>query len=170
MKKRIKQIFNDKLEAIEYELIGKLIDLKLHDIVLVDNFDEDLFKSFCTDNYTILKDDLDEQKLNMIHCGTTSKFRIDADKGLYGNVYYYDQYNNANNEEKKNMLFEEFLNTLGTDYDSLEEDYNNSEQLLYDNIIEYIGELEEIINQYSMIQAFKDLQIDYWNEFIHNNL
>ena len=42
-KEKVESIFCEELSKIKYELVGTLTDLKLHSIVSLDTFDEDLF-------------------------------------------------------------------------------------------------------------------------------
>ena len=157
-KQKVKFMFYKELSKIEYELIGTLTDLKLHSIVFLDTFDDDLFYEFCRFNFREFTRDL---TVEFKHVNRSSKFRIDYKSGLYGNVYYYDDFINASKKEKMKMLFEEFL-----DYecDALEDE--TDEEYIEKMIIEYVEDLKTIVDTYETIDDFKQHQLEHWNEFI----
>ena len=105
-KEKVEFMFYKELSKIKYELIGTLTDLKLHSIVFLDTFDEDLFYEFCRFNLREFTRDL---TVEFKYVKRSSKFRIDYENGLYGNVHYYDDFANASKEEKMKMLFQEFV-------------------------------------------------------------
>ena len=157
-KEKVEFMFNKELSKIKYELIGTLTDLKLHSIVLLDTFDEYLFYEFCRFNFREYTRNL---TVEFKHVKNSSKFRIDYKNGLYGNVYYYDDFVNASKKEKMKMLFEEFL-----DYecDALEDE--TDEEYIEKMIIEYVEDLKTIVDTYETIDDFKQHQLEYWNEFL----
>ena len=94
-KEKVQLIFNKELSKINYDVIGSLTDLKLHLIAMEENCDDELFSMFCQQEYDLFTEELE---VKMKHVGRTSKFRIDYENGLYGNVYYYDDFiNDINN-------------------------------------------------------------------------
>ena len=157
-KEKVKFMFYKELSKIEYELIGTLTDLKLHSIAFLDTFDEDLFYEFCRFNFREFTRDL---TVEFKHVKNSSKFRIDYENGLYGNVYYYDDFVNASKKEKMKMLFEEFLEY---ECDALEDE--TDEEYIEKMIIEYVEDLKTIVDTYETIDDFKQHQLEYWNEFI----
>ena len=161
-KEKVKFMFYKELSKIEYELIGTLTDLKLHSIIFLDTFDEDLFYEFCRFNFREFTRDL---IVEFKHVGRTSKFRIDYENGLYGNVYYYDDFVNASKKEKMKMLFEEFVYSEYL-YDIFLEDNETEESYVQERIESYVGDLKTIVDVYKEIEDFKDCQIELWNEFI----
>ena len=161
-KEKVQLIFNKELSKINYEVIGSLTDLKLHLIVIEENCDDELFSMFCQQEYDLFTEELE---VEMKHVGTTSKFRIDYEDGLYGNVYYYDDFINASKKEKMKMLFQEFVYSECL-YDIFLEDNETEESYVQERIESYVGDLKTIVDAYKEIEDFKDCQIELWNEFI----
>ena len=117
-----------------------------------------MFSIFCQQQYDLFTEELE---VKMKHIGTTSKFRIDYEDGLYGNVYYYDDFINASKKEKMKMLFEEFL-----DYECDDFEDETDEEYVEKIITEYVEDLKTIVDTYKTIDDFKQHQLEYWNEFI----
>ena len=161
-KEKVEFMFYKELSKIKYELIGTLTDLKLHSIVFLDTFDEDLFYEFCRFNFREFTRDL---TVEFKYVKRSSKFRIDYENGLYGNVYYYDDFVNASKKEKMKMLFEEFVYSEYL-YDIFLEDNETEESYVQERIESYVGDLKTIVDTYKEIEDFKDCQIELWNEFI----
>ena len=161
-KEKVESIFYEELSKIKYELVGTLTDLKLHSIVSLDTFDEDLFYEFCITNFNNYTENL---TVEFKYIQNSSKFRIDYKNGLYGNVYYYEDFVNASKKIKMKMLFEEFAHTEHLQYAFLE-DNEIDESYIQEKIESYIGNLKTIVNTYKEIEDFKDHQIELWNEFI----
>ena len=151
-KEKVKFMFYKELSKIEYELIGTLTDLKLHSIVFLDTFDEDLFYEFCRFNLREFTRDL---TVEFKYVKRSSKFRIDYENGLYGNIYYYDDFVNASKEEKMKMLFEEFVYSEYL-YDIFLEDNETEESYVQERIKSYLGDLKTIVDTYKEIEDFKD--------------
>ena len=161
-KEKAEFMFYEELSKIKYELIGTLTDLKLHSIVSLDTFDEDLFYEFCMTNFYDYTRDL---TVEFKHVKNSSKFRIDYKNGLYGNIYYYDDFAKASKKAKMKMLFEEFMRSEHLNYIFLE-DNEIEESYIQERIESYIGNLKTIVDTYKEIEDFKDRQIELWNEFI----
>ena len=161
-KEKVQLIFNKELSKINYDVIGSLTDLKLHLVVMEENCDDELFSMFCQQEYDLFTEELE---VKMKHVGRTSKFRIDYEDGLYGNVYYYDDFVNASKKEKMKMLFEEFVYSECL-YDIFLEDNETEESYVQERIESYVGDLKTIVDTYKEIEDFKDCQIELWNEFI----
>ena len=161
-KEKVKFMFYKELSKIKYELIGTLTDLKLHSIAFLDTFDEDLFYEFCRFNFREFTRDL---TVEFKYVKRSSKFRIDYENGLYGNVYYYDDFVNASKKEKMKMLFEEFVYSECL-YDIFLEDNETEESYVQERIESYVGDLKTIVDVYETIDDFKQYQVEYWNEFI----
>ena len=157
-KEKVEFMFYKELSKIKYELVGTLTDLKLHSIIFLDTFDDDLFYEFCRFNFREFTRDL---TVEFKHVGRTSKFRIDYENGLYGNVYYYDDFVNVSKKEKMKMLFEEFL-----DYECDDFEDETDEEYVEKIITEYVEDLKTIVDVYETIDDFKQHQVEYWNEFI----
>ena len=161
-KEKVESIFCEELSKIKYELVGTLTDLKLHSIVSLDTFDEDLFYEFCIANFNNYTENL---IVEFKYVKNSSKFRIDYKKGLYGNVYYYEDFVNASKKIKMKMLFEEFAHSEHLQLAFLE-DNEIEESYIQERIKSYIGNLKTIVDTYKEIEDFKDRQIELWNEFI----
>ena len=161
-KEKVESIFYEELSKIKYELVGTLTDLKLHSIVSLDTFDEDLFYEFCIANFNDYTKDL---TVEFKYVKNSSKFRIDYKNGLYGNVYYYEDFVNASKKIKMKMLFEEFAHSEHLQYAFLE-DSEIEEPYIQERIKSYVGDLKTIVDVYKEIEDFKDRQIELWNEFI----
>ena len=161
-KEKVESIFYEELSKIKYELVGTLTDLKLHSIVSLDTFDEDLFYEFCITNFNNYTENL---IVEFKYVKNSSKFRIDYKNGLYGNVYYYEDFVNASKKIKMKMLFEEFAHLEHLQLAFLE-DNEIEESYIQERIKSYIGNLKTIVDTYKEIEDFKDRQIELWNEFI----
>ena len=161
-KEKVESIFCEELSKIKYELVGTLTDLKLHSIVSLDTFDEDLFYEFCIANFNDYTENL---IVEFKYVENSSKFRIDYKNGLYGNVYYYEDFVNASKKIKMKMLFEEFAHSEHLQLAFLE-DNEIEESYIQEKIESYVGNLKTIVDTYKEIEDFKDRQIELWNEFI----
>ena len=161
-KEKVESMFYEELSKIKYELVGTLTDLKLHSIVSLDTFDEDLFYEFCIANFNNYTENL---IVEFKYVKNSSKFRIDYKNGLYGNVYYYEDFVNASKKIKMKMLFEEFMRSEHLNYIFLE-DNEIEESYIQEKIESYVGNLKIIVDTYKEIEDFKDRQIELWNEFI----
>ena len=161
-KEKVEFMFYKELSKIKYELVGTLTDLKLHSIVFLDTFDEYLFYEFCRFNFREFTRDL---AVEFKHVNRSSKFRIDYKNGLYGNVYYYEDFVNASKKAKMKMLFEEFAHLEHLQLAFLE-DNEIEESYVQEKIESYIGNLKIIVDTYKEIEDFKDHQIELWNEFL----
>ena len=161
-KEKVEFMFYKELSKINYEVIGTLTDLKLHSIIFLDTFDDDLFYEFCRFNFREFTRDL---TVEFKYVKRSSKFRIDYENGLYGNVYYYDDFVNASKKEKMKMLFEEFVYSECL-YDIFLADSETEESYVQERIESYVGDLKTIVDVYETIDDFKQHQLEYWNEFI----
>ena len=161
-KEKAESMFYEELSKIKYELVGTLTDLKLHSIVSLDTFDEDLFYEFCYNKFYDYTEDL---TVEFKYVKSLNKFRIDYKNGLYGNVYYYEDFVNASKKAKMKMLFEEFVYSECL-YDIFLEDNATEESYVQERIESYVGDLKTIVDAYETIDDFKQHQLEYWNEFI----
>ena len=161
-KEKVEFMFYKELSKIKYELIGTMTDLKLHSIVSLDTFDEDLLYEFLYNKFYDYTEDL---TVEFKYVKSSNKFRIDYKNGLYGNVYYYEDFVNASKKIKMKMLFEEFVYSECL-YDIFLEDNETEESYVQERIESYVGDLKTIVDTYKEIEDFKDCQIELWNEFI----
>ena len=161
-KEKVEFMFYKELSKIEYEVIGTLTDLKLHSIIFLDTFDDDLFYEFLYNKFYDYTEDL---TVEFKYVKSLSKFRIDYKNGLYGNVYYYEDFVNASKKAKMKMLFEEFAHLEHLQLAFLE-DNEIEESYIQERIESYVSNLKTIVDTYKEIEDFKDCQIELWNEFI----
>ena len=161
-KEKAESMFYEELSKIKYELVGTLTDLKLHSIVSLDTFDEDLFYEFCIANFNNYTENL---IVEFKYVKNSSKFRIDYKNGLYGNVYYYEDFVNASKKIKMKMLFEEFAHSEHLQLAFLE-DNETEEPYIQERIKSYVDDLKTIVDTYKEIEDFKQHQVEYWNEFL----
>ena len=163
-------------EVAEY--VGNVTNLKLYDASYLackvgeenDNLEEmcDLFNDFCDDSFKEFMegDDAPMEGLKLCNIGSTSMFRIDTEDELYGRAYYYDNYNNASKEERKQMLYEEFLYLQNTDEVEFDEMEKDEIELLIDEMKDYMESFKDIINAYKAIDNFKKNQVEYFKDYL----
>ena len=170
------------MEMITDEVIecaGKITNLKLYDAnylacrIAEESGNEEVFEafnSFCQESFDTFMEDSESpmRGLKLKHLGRTSSFRIDTEDGLYGEAYYYDDYNNASKEEKKQMLYEEFLYIQNTDESDFEEMDKDEIELLIEEMKDYIENFNNIIEAYKEIEDFKKNQVEYFKEYIED--
>ena len=164
-------------EVTEY--VGNIINLKLYDAhflaykIAEENGNEEAFEAFnnfCQINFYYFVEDCESpmKGLEFKHIGRTSSFRIDTEDGLYGGAYYYDDYNNASKEERKQMLYEEFLYLQNTDESDFEEMDTDEIELLIEEMKDYVESFNDIIEAYKEIEDFKKNQVKYFKEYIED--
>ena len=164
-------------EVVEY--VGNITNLKLYDAnylacrIAEENGNEEVFEafnSFCQESFDTFMEDSESpmRGLKLKHLGRTSSFRIDTEDGLYGGVYYYDDYNGATEVEKKQMLYEEFLYIQNTDESDFEEMDEDEIELLIEEMKDYMENFNNIIEAYKEIEDFKKNQVEYFKEYIED--
>ena len=161
-KEKVEFMFYKELSKIKYELVGTLTDLKLRSIASLDTFDEDLFYEFLYNKFYDYTEDL---TVEFKYVKSLSKFRIDYKNGLYGNVYYYEDFVNASKKAKMKMLFEEFVYSECL-YDIFLEDNETEESYVQERIKSYVGDLKTIVDTYKEREDLKSNQIILFNEFL----
>ena len=163
-------------EVVEY--VGNITNLKLYDAnylaykIAEESGNEEVFEAFnnfCQESFDTFMEDSESpmRGLKLKHLGRTSSFRIDTEDGLYGGAYY-DDYNNASKEEKKQMLYEEFLYIQNTDESDFEEMDKDEIELLIEEMKDYIENFNNIIEAYKEIEDFKKNQVEYFKEYIED--
>ena len=164
-------------EVVEYT--GKITNLKLYDAnylacrIAEESGNEEAFEAFnnfCQESFDTFMEDSESpmRGLKFKNLGRTSLFRIDTEDGLYGGAYYYDDYINASEEEKKRMLYEEFLYIQNTDESDFEEMDTDEIKMLIEEMEDYIGNFNNIIEAYKEIEDFKKNQVKYFKEYIED--
>ena len=117
--------------------IGKLVELKLNN------------GSFDQDNFMDLVGLLNKENVEMVKPTKLNMFYLDKASHVYGNVNYYFEYNNeTDGSEKKQMLFDEFVNRM------INEQIND-EEAVKKNFDQFLNDLKSINKVYKMINDFK---------------
>ena len=182
----IKEVLVSELKDDRVECIGKLEDLKLHDVsdyigeklgeiegLSIEKCDElycHIFNSFCEDNYNIFEEDEKNYNIKRVYLGLTSSFYIESNYHKIIDSYYYPS--NYREEydlkEKKSMLLDEFLfNQLCIYEDCIEDDYSTKEDFIYmlNEYEDFLDTIEEIYGGYEYIRDFKENQIDIFKDW-----
>ena len=162
-------------EVVKYA--GNITSLKLYDAsslackIARESSNEEVFEvfnNFYQESFDTFMEDSPMKKLKFKNLGITSLFRIDTKDRLYGRAYYYDDYINASEEEKKQMLYEEFLYIQNTDEIDFEEMEKYDIKTLIKEMKEYVKSFNDIIRAYKEIEDFKKNQIEYFKEYIED--
>ena len=124
------------------------------------------FNNFCQESFDTFMEDSPMRELKFKNLGITSLFRIDTKGRLYGRAYYYDDYINASKEEKKQMLYEEFLYIQNTDEIDFERMEKYDIKMLIKEMKKYVKSFNDIIRAYKEIEDFKKNQVEYFKEYI----
>ena len=172
---RIKLIEMITEEVIKYA--GSITSLKLYDAsslackIARESGNEEVFEvfnNFYQESFDTFMEDSSMRELKFKNLGITSLFRIDTKDRLYGRAYYYDDYINASEEEKKQMLYEEFLYIQNTDESDFEEMDEDEIELLMEEMKDYVASFDDIIKAYNEIEDFKKNQVEYFKEYIED--
>ena len=182
----IKEVLISELKDDRVECIGKLEDLKLHDVSYyigeklgeVDGLDYReynnlycrMFELFCEDNYNIFEEDEKNYNIKRVYLGHTSSFYIESSyHDIIDSYYYPSNYREEYDlEEKKSMLLDEFLfNQLGIYEDCIEDYYSTKEDFIYmlNEYEDFLDTIEEIYGGYEYIRDFKENQIDIFKDW-----
>ena len=133
LKKELMAKFDDAV----VKNIGKLVDLKLNNGLLNQ------------DNFMELVGLLNKENVEMIKPSKLNMFYLDKVTHVYGNDHYYFEYDNeTDGSEKKQMLFDEFVNRMMND--SI-----NDEGAVKKNFDKFLNDLKSINKVYQMINDFK---------------
>ena len=182
----IKEVLISELKDDRVECIGKLEDLKLHDVSYyigeklgeVDGLSNEkyielysnIFDLFCEENYNMFEEDEKNYNIKRVYLGHTSKFYIESNYHKIIDSYYYpSNYREEYDlEEKKSMLLDEFLfNKLGIYEDCIEDYYSTKEDFIYmlNEYEDFLDTIEEIYGGYEYIKDFKENQIDIFKDW-----
>ena len=181
----IKEVLISELKDDRVECIGKLEDLKLHDVsyYICEKLDEiegltnkeytnlycHIFELFCEENYTMFEEDEKNYNIRRIYLGHTSSFYIESNYHDIINYYYPSNYREEYDlKEKKSMLLDEFLFIqLGIYEDCIEEYYSTKEDFIYmlDEYEDFLDTIEEIYEGYEYIRDFKENQVDIFKDW-----
>lgn len=185
----VKKILISELKDDRVECIGKLEDLKLHDIsyyigeklgeiegLSIEKCNElysHIFNLFCEDNYNAFINYEEEKNTRGKYLGHTSRFYIDTDyyDGIINYYYASDFRSEYDIEKKKSMLLDEFLySVLNTDEVYIEEEFMNEQDFNYmlNEYEDFLGTIEEIYDVYEYIKDFKENQVQYFEDWYEN--
>ena len=126
-----------KFDDVVIKNIGKLVDLKLNNGLLNQ------------DNFMEFVGLLNKETVEMVKPAKSNMFYLDKAIHVYGNDHYYFEYNNeTDGSEKKQMLFDEFVNRMMNEQ-------INDEEAVKKNFDKFLNDLKSINNVYQMINDFK---------------
>ena len=114
--------------------IGKLVELKLNN----GEFNQDAFME--------LVGLLNKENVEMVKPSKLNMFYLDKAIHVYGNAHYYFEYNNTTDgSEKKQMLFDEFVNRMM-------KDPVNDKDAVKKNFDQFLNDLKSINKVYQIIK------------------
>lgn len=194
MKKNILEQFNKSLERLTTqskelsELLNNSTNLKLYDIVCLDNFEDRKFENFCVTEYENFESFMDEHNLIKQHIGTTSTFYFNS---KYYDMYDFEYHGKINPRNLTKLICEN--SGIDTDYikvndkgiiedlksvDFADGSSSTWEEYFLDNftlddfvrdldseVEKFFEEIEEIKLGYDYVNDFKNNQVRLYNEF-----
>ena len=201
MKKEIINKLNEGLENIfnttnknYINCLGEPVDLKLHDIAMLDEYTPELFNMFCEISYNDYCEFKKDLYIKEEYIGRSSSFYIVIENLM--TFFDADKYRNMAIKEKVISLIDLFINTqLSYEWNlnELVEIKNNKIVDVNSNIIQFIKEfyydieykggfigaftidfenfindyLEDVYNTYKYIYDFKENQEEYYCNFLN---
>ena len=184
----IKEVLISELKDDRVECIGKLEDLKLHDVsyYICEKLDKiegldyreynnlycHIFELFCEENYNMFEEDEKNYNIKRVYLGHTSSFYIESNYHDIINYYYPSNYREEYDlKEKKSMLLDEFLFIqLGIYEDCIEDYYSTKEDFIYmlNEYEDFLDTIEEIYGGYEYIRDFKENQVDIFKDWYND--
>ena len=180
IKTNMEDIINT-LRKYNIETLFDLYDLKLHEVVTMDNFDDNLFDFMCQVEYDNFKEYLEENNCTARYLGRTSSFWVISE---YSRINKYDLSETLSNglNYKLEILVNAFINeyidnaleiTIDKDFnftyndDITDENWYDMDDLkqLADLLTGYKKDLEEFI-EYNITNPLE--VIEYINDFKEN--
>ena len=180
IKTNMEDIINT-LRKYDVEALFNLYDLKLHDVVTMDNFDDNLFDFMCQVEYDNFKEYLEENNCAARYLGRTSSFWVVSE---YSRINKFDLDETLSNglNYKLEILVNAFINeyidnaleiTIDKDFnftyndDITDENWYDMDDLkqLADLLTGYEKDLEEFI-EYNITNPLE--VIEYINDFKAN--
>lgn len=183
LNKELEKVFNEvtsnkQLEKI-VNVVGKSENLKLYDLSnelifnkkynhLSDKEKNDLFNTFCEDEYDLFHEDMGEESLyiDFKQIGKTSSFYVVPKS--YFDYYNIEDYTNKSFKEKIFMLLDEFMNnkygywnTSNSLMDIQEEKIIN---IRNNDVIDFIREYDFTID--TLVEDFKNFLIEYFEDVL----
>ena len=128
----LKKELIEKFDDAVIKNIGYLVELKLNN-----------------DSFMDLVGLLNKENVEMVKPSKLNMFYLDKAVHVYGNVNYYFEYNNeTDGSEKKQMLFNEFV-------DRMTKEQINDEEAVKKNFDKFLNDLKSINKVYQMINNLK---------------
>ena len=128
----LKKELIEKFDDAVIKNIGCLVELKLNN-----------------DSFMDLVGLLNKENVEMVKPSKLNMFYLDKAVHVYGNVNYYFEYNNeTDGSEKKQMLFNEFV-------DRMTKEQINDEEAVKKNFDKFLNDLKSINKVYQMINNLK---------------
>ena len=175
------EVIINTLRKYNIETLFDLCDLKLHDVVTMDNFDDNLFDFMCQVEYDNFKEYLEENNCAARYLGRTSSFWVVSE---YSRINEFDLDETLSNglNYKLEILVNAFINeyidnaleiTIDKDFnftyndDITDENWYDMDDLkqLADLLTGYEKDLEEFI-EYNITKPLE--VIEYINDFKAN--
>ena len=175
------EVIINTLRKYNIETLFDLCDLKLHDVITMDNFDDNLFDFMCQVEYDNFKEYLEENNCAARYLGRTSSFWVVSE---YSRINEFDLDETLSNglNYKLEILVNAFINeyidnaleiTIDKDFnftyndDITDENWYDMDDLkqLADLLTGYEKDLEEFI-EYNITNPLE--VIEYINDFKEN--
>lgn len=170
-------LLNEILNTVnidQFYYIGESTNTKLYDVSMYScsqDLDPYYFNEFCNIEFDFFKDYLNDVGADLEFIGSTSSFYF-VPAAFDFNCYYMSSYERSEPEERRRMLFDEFLYHTGI-YDSLGEmiDAGWGVDEIKKEWAQYCADVLTPINEaWEYLDAFKLNQVDSFIEFLNDNL
>ena len=169
-------LLNEILNTVNIEqfyYIGESTNVKLYDVSFYcyqNDINDDLFNIFCENECDFFSDYLKETGANLEYIGRSSSFYF-VPAGFNFNCYYMREYETSEPEERRRLLFDDFLYYTGA-YDSLEKmiDDGWSVDEIKKEWAQYCADVLTPINTaWKYLDLFKLNQVNNFIEFLNDN-
>ena len=169
-------LLNEILNTIdikEFYYIGESTNVKLYDVSFYcyqNDINDDLFNIFCENEWDFFSDYLKELGASLEFIGRSSSFYFIPTRFDF-NCYYMRECEKNEPEERRRMLFDEFLYYTGA-YDSLGEMIDNgwSVDEIKKEWMQYCADVLTPINTaWKYLDLFKLNQVNSFIEFLNDN-
>ena len=162
------------IDIKEFYYIGEATNAKLYDVSFYcyqNDINDNLFNIFCDNEWDFFSDYLKDVGADLEFIGRTSSFYF-IPAAFEFNCYYMSSYERSEPEERRRMLFDEFLYHTGI-YDSLGEmiDAGWGVDEIKKEWAQYCADALDPINQaWEYLDLFKLNQVNSFIEFLNDNL
>ena len=173
-------LLNEILNTIDIEefyYIGEATNAKLYDVSYycyqndIDDINDNLFNIFCENEWDFFSDYLKDVGAALEFIGRTSSFYF-IPAAFNFNCYYMSSFERSEPEERRSMLFDEFLYYTGA-YDSLGEmiDAGWGVDEIKKEWAQYCADVLTPINEaWEYLDLFKLNQVNNFIEFLNDNI